>query len=426
MASIRDAFKSKIPSLREDVERLVAEHGDKVIAEATVAQAYGGMRGLRCMVCDTSLVKPDKGLILRGTPLSELTHLSPEDEFYLLLTGDIPDKAASKELGDELASRSHVPDYVFDVIRAVPKTSHPMAMLSMAVLALEEGSKFRAAYNEGVRKEEYWESVLDDSLDLIAKLPTVAAAVYRVRYDLGDLIPRDPNLDWSANFTHMMGVPDTTGTLGELTRLYLMIHADHEGGNVSANLCHTAGSALSDSYYSVAAGLCGLAGPLHGLANQECLRFHLQIMEKFGGVPSKDQLKEYAWEILNSGRVIPGFGHAVLRETDPRYTALHEFAMKACPDAELFKLANTMYEVIPGVLTEHGKAKNVNPNVDALSGVLLYEYGIKQPRFYTAIFGVSRALGMLAQLVVNRAMKTPITRPKSVSTAWIKEQVGAK
>ncbi len=426
MASLRDAFKSKISDLREDVHRLVAEHGDKVIGESTVAQAYGGMRGLKCMVCDTSLVSPDKGLILRGIPLSELTHLSPEQTFYLLLTGETPDAGASKELGDELASRSKVPDYVFDVIRAVPNTSHPMAMLTMAILALEEGSKFRARYNEGMRKEDYWEPALDDSLDLIAKLPTVAAAVYRVRYGLGELIPRDASLDWSANLTHMMGVPDDSGTLGALTRLYLMIHADHEGGNVSANLCHTAGSALSDPYYSVAAGLSGLAGPLHGLANQECLQFHLGIIKKFGKLPTKDELRDYAWEVLKSGRVIPGFGHAVLRDTDPRYTALHEFAKKACPDAELFKLSHLMYDVIPDVLTEHGKAKNVNPNVDALSGVLLYEYGIKHPRFYTAIFGVSRALGMLAQLVINRAMGTPITRPKSVSTAWIKNHVGAK
>jgi citrate synthase len=298
-----------------------------------------------------------------------------------------------------------------------------MAMLGMAIMALEEGSKFRSRYNEGMGKDEYWVATLDDSLDLIAKLPTLAAAVYRIRYELGDLIPRDPNLDWSANLNHMMGVRDDSGTLGALMRLYLALHSDHEGGNVSAILCHIAGSALSDPYYAVTAGLNGLAGPLHGLANQECLKFHVAIRDEFGGVPTPEQLKEYTWKLLKSGRVVPGFGHAVLRATDPRYTALRDFALKHCPDAELFQIANVMYEVVPAVLTEHGKAKNVNPNVDALSGVLLYVYGVTQPRFYTAIFGVSRALGMLAQLVVNRAIGAPITRPKSVSTDWIKQQV---
>jgi citrate synthase len=301
-----------------------------------------------------------------------------------------------------------------------------MALLSLAILAMEDGSKFRARYNEGMSKNDYWEAALDDSLDVLAKLPTLAAAVYRIRYELGDLIPSDPKLDWSANLAHQMGVRDDSGKLAELMRGYLTLHADHEGGNVSAFVCHTAGSALADPYYCVSAGLNGLAGPLHGLANQECLRFHLAIRDEFGGVPTKEQLTKYAWDLLKSGRVIPGFGHAVLRSIDPRYIAMRDFALKNCPDAELFRLANLMYEVIPGVLTQQGKAKNVQPNVDALSGVLLYIFGVTQPRFYTPIFGVSRAIGMLAQLVLNRVIGTPITRPKSVTTAWIKTQVGTK
>jgi citrate synthase len=423
---LREKLKSIYPQTRDDIARLVADHGDKVISDVTVAQAYGGMRGVKCMVCDTSVVNPEKGLILRGHPLAELTGCSPEEIFFLLLTGQRPSAEEIADLQQDLAARATVPEYVFETLRHQPKSSHPMAMFSLAVLALEEGSQFRARYNEGMRKEDYWEAALEDSLDLMAKLPTIAAAVYRIRYELGDLIPRNPQLDWSANLTHMMGVADESGTLGDLMRLYLNLHADHEGGNVSANLCHVAGSALSDPYYAVSAGLNGLAGPLHGLANQECLRFHLAVHKQFSGVPSKEQLSQYVWDLLNSGRVIPGFGHAVLRSTDPRYTALHEFAQKHCPDAEMVQLAKLMYETVPAILTEHGKAKNVNPNVDALSGVLLYTYGVTQPRFYTAIFGVSRALGMLAQLIINRAMLTPITRPKSVSTEWIKQQVSAR
>jgi citrate synthase len=285
-------------------------------------------------------------------------------------------------------------------------------------------SKFRKRHDEGMGKEAYWEACLEDSLDLLAKIPVLTAGIWRIRYQDGKLIPPDASKDWSANFAHMMGVPDPTGNLANLFRLYLNLHADHESGNVSANLCHVCGSALSDPYYSVAAGLNGLAGPLHGLANQECLKFHLAVYEKFNGVPSEDQLREYCWETLKSGRVIPGFGHAVLRCMDPRYTACHEFAAKACPDEPLFKLADTMLKVVPGVLVEQGKAKNPNPNVDALSGVLMYGFGVKEPPFYTAIFGVSRAVGMCAQMILNRAIGTPITRPKSVTTEWVAQQVG--
>lgn len=426
MATLKEVLQDRILSYREEVKGLLAKHGANVISEVTVAQAYGGMRGVKALICDTSTVSPDKGLIIRGTPLAELTDRSPEEMFWLLLTGELPDPDSLKGLQEELAARADVPAYVFDALRALPKTSHPMAMQSIGVLALEEASKFRKGYNEGMPREDYWKACLEDALDLIAKMPTLTAGVYRIRYEDGKLIPRDPARDWSANFTHMMGVPDQTGNLAALMRLYLNLHADHEGGNVSANLCHVSGSALSDPYYSVSAGLNGLAGPLHGLANQECLKFHLALQEKFNGVPTTEQLTEYCWETLNSGRVIPGFGHAVLRCTDPRYTACHEFGLKACPDEPLFKLADVMLKVVPGVLTEHGKAKNVNPNVDAISGILMYAFGVTRPRFYTAIFGVSRALGMCAQMVLNRGIGIPITRPKSVPTSWIKEHVGAK
>lgn len=425
MPTLKDVFAKKVPGLRDDIKKLNAEHGDKVISEVTVTQAYGGMRGVKAQVCDTSAVSPDTGLIVRGKPLAELVRCSPEEMFWMLLIGELPDAASLKTLQNELATRSEVPGYVFDTLRAQPKTTHPMAMQSLGLLALEEGSKFRARYNEGMRKEDYWDACLEDSLDLLAKMPTLTAAVWRIRYQDGKLIDRDPSKDWSANFAHMMGVSDPSGRLADLMRLYIMLHADHESGNVSANLAHVAGSALSDPYYAVSAGLNGLAGPLHGLANQECLKFHLAIMDKFGGVPTEDQLREFAWDTLKSGRVIPGFGHAVLRCTDPRYVACHDFGLKACPDEPLFKLADVMYKVIPGVLTEHGKAANPNPNVDALSGVLMYALGVQHPQFYTAIFGVSRAIGMCAQMVINRAIGTPITRPKSVTTEWIKKQVGA-
>jgi citrate synthase len=426
MAKLKNILAQQIPQYRDEIKQLISAHGKKVISEVTVEQAYGGMRGVRPQVCDTSTVSPETGLIIRGIPLAEVTDRCPEEMFWLLLTGQLPDAGPLKELQADLAARSAVPDYVFDVLRAVPKDTHPMAMQSMALLALQRGSKFRRSYDEGMRKEQYWEACLEDSLDLLAKMPTLTAGVYRIRYQDGNLIPRDPKKDWSANFAHMMGVPDPSGNLANLFRLYLNLHADHESGNVSANLCHVCGSALSDPYYSVSAGLNGLAGPLHGLANQESLKFHLAVHEKFNGVPTAEQLRQHIWDTLNAGRVIPGFGHAVLRCTDPRYTACNEFGRKACPDEPLFKLAELMLEVVPAILKEHGKAKNTNPNVDALSGVLMYAFGVKEPPFYTAIFGVSRAIGMCAQMILNRAIGTPITRPKSVTTEWIKQQVGAK
>jgi citrate synthase len=305
----------------------------------------------------------------------------------------------------------------------MPKGSHPMTMLDTAILVLQHESKFAARYHE-MAKTEYWEAALEDAIAILGTIPVIAAGMYRLRYDKGPRIAPNPQLDWAANYVHMLGL-DETPDCYDMMRLYLTLHTDHEGGNVSANTCHTVGSALSDPYYSVSAGLNGLAGPLHGLANQECLGFVLKIREQFSGVPSEEQLTKACWDLLNSGQVIPGYGHAVLRVPDPRFVAFHAFGKEHCADDEPYQIVDLLYQVAPKVLQEHGKAKNPWPNVDAGSGALLYHYGLKEFPYYTVLFSVSRAMGMLSQLVINRALGTSITRPKSVSTAWVKSQVGA-
>lgn len=374
------------------------------------------------MICDTSVVDPGKGLIIRGIPILEgLTEKWPEEIYWLLLTGELPNEDELKTLQKEYADRSDVPGYVWDVLRAMPKESHPMAMLDTAILVLEHESIFRQRYTEGFKKTEYWDAYYEDCLNLLAKLPGIAAGVYRIRYGKGDPIPYDKNLDWGANYAKMLGIDDPSGEFKDLMRLYLTLHCDHEGGNVSANTAHTVASALSDPYYAVSAGLNGLAGPLHGLANQECLKFVLEIRDKFKGAPSEEQLKQFAWDTLNAGKVIPGYGHAVLRCPDPRFIAFRDFGLEHCPDDPVFKIVDMIFQHIPGVLIEHGKAKNPQPNVDAGSGSLLYHYGLQEFPYYTVLFSVSRAMGMCSQMIINRAIGTPITRPKSVSTEWVKE-----
>ncbi len=428
MATLKEKLAEIIPKLREDIKTLVKEHGEKKISEVTVTQAYGGMRGVKAMVCDTSLVDPDKGLIIRGIALKDLVDMDklPEEIYYLLCTGELPDKEGLESLKEDLTERSKVPSYVWNVLRAMPKDSHPMAMLDTAILVMEKESIFRKKFDEGLKREEYWEIILEDSLQLLAKLPSVAAGVYRIRFNKGNLIEPDPELDWGGNYARMLGLDDPTGEFANLMRLYLVLHCDHEGGNVSAFTCHTVGSALSDPYYSVSAGLNGLAGPLHGLANQECLKFVLAVKEKYKGVPTVEQLEKFVWDTLNSGQVMPGYGHAVLRKTDPRFIAFNNFGKRVCPDDKVFKIVDLMYQIVPDILIKHGKAKNPYPNVDAGSGSLLYYFGLKEFEYYTVLFGVSRVLGMTAQLIYNRAIGTPITRPKSVLTDWIKQTVIAK
>jgi citrate synthase len=424
MLALKEKLALQIPGLREEVRQLTKCHGDAVISEVTIAQAFGGMRGVKGLVCDTSVVDPDKGLYVRGMPIADLANCLPESIFYLLCAGELPDREALASLQQDLRKRAQVPAYVWDVLKAMPIDSHPMTMFNTAILVMERDSVFRRRYAEGMRKEEFWEAALEDSLQMLAKLPAIAAGIYRMRAHKGSPIASDPSLDWGADYAHMLGLPDPEGNFARLIRLYLTLHCDHEGGNVSAFTCHTVGSALSDPYYAVSAGLNGLAGPLHGLANQECLQFVLGVRKRFDGVPTDEQLREYAWNTLQEGHVIPGYGHAVLRITDPRFAAFRVFGDRVCPQDEMFRIVDRVFAIVPGVLREQGKAKDPWPNVDAISGALLYHFGLTEFDYYTVLFGVSRALGMCAQLIINRALGTPITRPKSVSTDWIKATVG--
>ena len=421
--SLKEKLAGIIPKLREERKAILTEHGEKKISDVNVAQAFGGMRGVKGMICDTSVVEPDKGLIIRGKGILDLKDRLPEEIFWLLLVGQLPSTDELAQLQKDWKKNAEVPKYVWKVLKAMPKTSHPMAMLDTAILTMENESEFRRRYDEGMTKEEYWEPCVDDSFTILGTIHTIAAGIYRIKYKKGELIEPSKKLDWGADYARQLGLPTKKGETAEMMRLYLTLHSDHEGGNVSANTCHTVGSALSDPFYAVSAGLNGLAGPLHGLANQECLNWIIQTMEKFGGAPSEQQIRDYAWETLNSGKVIPGYGHAVLRVTDPRFTAFNGFGKKYLAKDPVFQTVDRVFKIVPEVLKEHGKAKNPWPNVDAGSGALLYHYGLKEFEYYTVLFSVSRAMGMLAQLILNRAMGTAITRPKSVSTAWIKNAV---
>jgi citrate synthase len=426
---LHEKIAAQLPAWRERVKTLVKEHGEIVIDQVTVGQVYGGMRDIKSMVTDISFVDPATGIKFRGMAIPEVLAKLPKPRgaripyvgglYYLLMTGEIPARAEAEEVEKEWASRAVLPDYVYKMIRSMPKETHPMVLFSQAVLALESGSKFAKAYHSGVKKDLYWESTLEDSLDLTAKLPLIAVFIYRLKYFGETRKPKyNPRQDYGTNFARMMGVSDRKG-YAELSRLYFILHSDHESGNASAHVTHLTGSALSDIYYAFSAGLNSLAGPLHGLANQECLGWLIDVRDKFGGVPSREDLYKFAWDTLNGGKVIPGYGHAVLRVTDPRYVAQLEFAKARFPEDTLIRLAELVYDVVPVVLKEQGKAKNPAPNVDAISGALQYYYGVRDFDFYTVLFGVGRALGVTANMVWARALGQPLERPKSVSTAML-------
>jgi citrate synthase len=430
---LKDALAAQIPAKQQEMKDLKAKYGGRSLGEVTVDQAIGGGRGIKAMYYETSLLDAEEGIRFRGYTIPELQEKLPsfkpggeplpEALIWLLLTSKIPTAEETQSLTDELAKRAVLPSHVEPLIRSFPKTMHPMTQLTTALNACQTDSHFAKAYHAGVHKSKYWESTLEDILDVIAKVPEIAALIYRCTYADGKLVKdTSGTLDYSASFNRMLGYDDPA--FDELMRLYLVIHSDHEGGNASAHTTHLVGSTLADPYLAMSAGLNALAGPLHGLANQEVLGWIQDLEAKFkaeGREVNPATITEFAWETLNSGKVVPGYGHAVLRKTDPRYECQRLFALKYLPDDPLFKIVNTIYEVMPGVLTEHGKTKNPYPNVDSHSGVLLWHYGFREFNYYTVLFGVSRAMGALSQVFWDRALGMPLERPKSINKEWIED-----
>jgi citrate synthase len=421
-------LKKLIPYEQKRVAAFRKQYGSVKVGETTVDQLYSGMRGMKGLVYETSLLDSDEGIRFRGYSIPELQQLLPkakggseplpEGVFFLMLTGFLPTEAQVKFLSRQWASpeRASIPTHTKKLLDSMPPTLHPMSQLVAAAASLQSESHFAKAYAKGMPKAKYWENTYEDAMDLLAKLPTIASLIYKNVYKQRSPVSAiSTDKDWSENFVDQLGYGGNA-EFTECMRLYLFLHSDHEGGNVSAHTIHLVGSALSDPYLSYSAGMCGLAGPLHGLANQEVLLWLKGVQKDLGLNPSNEQVGDYVTKTLQSGKVVPGFGHAVLRKTDPRYLAQREFSLKHFGNDPLFRLVSQVYDVVPGILKKVQKIKNPWPNVDAHSGALLQHYGMTEMSYYTVLFGVSRALGTMAGLVWSRAFGYPIERPKSLTT----------
>ena len=431
MDSLKQKFADKALALFKELRAISKANGEQQVDTVALRQVLGGARGIKMMLWETSQLDANEGIRFRGYSIPEIKQKlpsgpqgepKPEGLFWLMLTGEIPTAEEVDQLTAEWHRRADVPRQVFTTLDSMPADTHPMTQFTIGIMAMQPDSVFDRRYAEGLPKTEYWDAVYEDSMNLIARLPRVAAYIYRRAFKNGDHIEPDTSLDYSANYAHMLGSDDAD--FRSLMRLYLTIHADHEGGNASAHTVNLVGSTLSDPYRSFAAGMNALAGPLHGLANQEVIKWIFEMIDNLGTkTPTKEQIADYVNDTLAQKKVIPGYGHAVLREPDPRFVAQRRFAEQYIKDSELIETVWKIFDVVPPILQGLGKVKNPWPNVDAHSGALLVHYGFSEYSYYTVLFGVSRALGVLAAGIWSRALGMPLERPKSVTSKWIKEQV---
>ena len=423
---LKDNIERQIPIFQKKIKDLKTNHGNKVIGEVTINQCLNGSRGIKSLYWEPSLLDENEGICIRNLSIEKCQEklpaykkdgsMMPESMLWLLMCGKIPTKPCVDSLSKELLNRTKLSDNVIEFLKLNSKNNHPMNTLSCALSLCQNESYFMKAYQEGVPKSEYWNYTYEDTLNIIAKLPMISAMIYNIKYkDIYSVPEVNHELDYTGNFCSMIGFENEE--FHELMRLYFCIHSDHEGGNASAHTTHLVGSTLADPYISYASGLNALAGPLHGSANAEVLKWIQQLQDKFhleNKEMNKENIYNFVIETLDKGQVIPGYGHAVLRKTDPRYTCQREFALKYLPDYELFKLVEQLYQIVPEILKKKEKIQNPYPNVDNHSGILLKYYGLNEYQYYTVLFGISRAMGALSQLFWDRALQLPIERPKSL------------
>ncbi len=375
----------------------------KTLFEITEAHLNSGLRGYPVGTCRTSAVSPTLGVTYVGYTLQDLKDLAAEEVIYLLLHKELPSAEQTAALKADMAKRSAIDPRVYDVLHALPKEGHPMEWLIAGLSAL------------GMTGKSEDNDYREDCLNLIARISTLVAAIYRIREGWGDPIEPSHELSFHENFAHMLGMDDAPPVLADLLRLFYILHMDHGGGNLSTFVGKAVASGKADMYSSIASAMAALYGPRHGRANQECLAFVKSI-----GTSDATAAEAKVREIMAAGGLVFGFGHAVLRQEDPRATIQYEFGAQHFPDNELVKTARTLREVVPPILKENPKISNPYPNVDAVSGSILTAAGLTNPDYYTLLFGWSRVAGIACQIVDERNFPgkkdgLPIYRPKYIA-----------
>jgi len=356
----------------------------EVLFEITRAHLNSGLRGYPVGTCWTSRVDPNEGVSYVGYPIGELAYMDPEAVVYLLHKKCLPSADELSAFKLDIASRATIDPQVLELLARLPRDGHPMEWLSAGLLYLGMTG----------RTGDYAE----DALNLVARSPELVAGIFRIRSGWGDPIASQPELGLVENFVNMLGVPGADPTrLTRLLRTFYVLHMDHGGGNLSTFTGKAVASGLADMYSSMAAAMAGLSGPRHGRANQDCLNF----VRKVGSSEPAD-IERFLREALANKELIYGFGHAVLRAEDPRATIQYELGEKICGKDPLFRTAATMRQVAVRVLLENPKISNPYPNVDAISGTLLNASGLTNSDYYTVLFGLSRVVGISAQIVDER------------------------
>jgi citrate synthase len=360
------------------------------------AEFAKGLEGV--IACETKMghVDGQKGrLIYRGYTIEDLAeHSSYEETTYLLLFGKLPTRKELDDFKEKLKSYRPIPKEVIDILKKLPKDTHPMSALRTGVSAI-------GCYDKKADSREL-DDYTEAGIKLVAQVATIAAAVARIRRGEEPLDP-DNSLEHTANFLYMATGEKPDEYLEKVMDVSMILHADH-GMNVSTFSCMTVISSLSDMYSAIAAGIGSLKGPLHGGANEEVMKMLLEIGEP-------ENAEAYIKDAIAKKKKIMGFGHRVYKAYDPRARIFRQYSQKVTEMKGQKKLYDIAIIVEEQVLAAYS-SKGIFPNVDFYSGTIYYSFGIEYAMF-TPIFAVSRIAGWAAR-VLEYLPQNRIFRPRGL------------
>ncbi len=362
-----------------------------------------GLRNIE--VADTKICSIDGEngkLIYRGYDILDLVnHSSFEETSYLLLFGELPDKAQLEEFSYRLKESRKLPDSIIVNLKNRPKTALPMDVIQSCVPSLSDFDKniYSDTKEDNIRR----------GISLISKIPTIVAAWNRIRMGL-DVIEADQELSHSANTIYMIFGRKPTLEEIKVFDICLILHAEHSF-NASTFAAREIASTRAHMYASISGALGALSGELHGGAN-------IQVMKMLFDIGESKNVEDWIKDKLKEGKRIMGMGHAVYRTTDPRAEILERLSKSMCKNENYkwYEITRDIEQYTKKYILEF-KKQSIYPNVDLYSASLYYSMGFPID-LNTPIFAISRISGWVAHVIEEKfaeaAPKPALYRPKAV------------
>lgn len=372
---------------------------------AGVPVIYRGLEGVYVKESRICFIDGERSrLLYRGYSIEDLARNATYEEVVcLLLDGRLPSRSRLEEFTGLLARRRPLPSRIARLLETLDPSAHPMDSLRTAVSSLGTLDTTRGVDLPIER---------DRAVSAIARMPTIAARLHRLRNGERPVEP-DADIGHAADFLRMVTGSTPEPEDARAMDALLILHAEHEL-NASTFACMVSASTMADLYAAFSSGLAALKGPLHGGANEDALRFILEV-------GSPDRAREAVERVLSRGRRIPGFGHRIYKNFDPRYRVLREMAASLSRRKGKEDLFAAALEVERHAL-ERLAPGNIYPNVDFYSGLVMHLLGLP-PELFTPVFAIGRAAGWSAHILEQREQNR-LLRPKAYYTgatdlAWL-------